>query len=350
MIRQLHALLPYLELWLSFPGLVMNCYFAWAFSSISMYNANFRILLITLNLITSAVSMIHPLFQILPEQLHSTENGVTPSTVILYFLLYLQNVGIFVLDVKFLLMGLERRVAFKFRDTYEHNHGGVMKWGLMLLITASAILAAVKAAYLFISSQGSVDAALQDAFVLERSLAVFVFSNTLAGASWCYGYWETLRLKKSVLQHQYSAQTLSESFEIKQTGEVVQLVEYMLRMFILCVVLCGSCTAIAIVLRVYGEIPTGSYQMHFVTNLEYVIVGFYNLYSSLLMIFYFKPLKRRLVKDLTSFLPFLSLARLGSPRNSVVAPRADNIETDVYFQTLQRMWNRPQINTSKPES
>lgn len=54
-------------------------------------------------------TFVHPILQIIPQKWYSTEDGNTLGAILFYTLVFIHNIILYLCDLKYLIIGLERR-------------------------------------------------------------------------------------------------------------------------------------------------------------------------------------------------------------------------------------------------
>ncbi|KAI6229999.1 hypothetical protein M3Y99_01108300 [Aphelenchoides fujianensis] len=280
---------PIFELSISLPTLLINFYFALRFCQLDCFSPNFRILLVGANICTSLCTVIHPLPQLW--------------------------------------------IAFKHRRNYEERDGTEAFRFLFYYLSTMVVFVTIKVSVMFyFSSDESMDDRLAFAFVPERCIYVFAPTTACAGLTWIIGCFQFYHLSRFAKTYRYRAQSLSESFLIKQIGHSVDVIIALLVAYLFAVIFSGTCMFIILYLyfwRGYGT--TSTYYLIF-ANCAYYSVPLYTFFSTVYQMYYFSAMRRAVLNDLKSL--------FGIEIEITVHPQRVNAaqETKLYFEQLRELW------------
>ncbi|KAI6174314.1 hypothetical protein M3Y98_01177000 [Aphelenchoides besseyi] len=175
----------------------------------------------------SAIALLHPVLQSIPVSWFAIQSGNYSRALVLYLLVYVNQVSDYLFVSKYLLIAIERTHAFKNRANYETEDGSK---GRRIIITILAI--------------------------------VFY------------------RLSHYVRLHYYAANSLSESYQIKQTNSIVRVMFPLLIAF----GLLSFMAMIPLVILYYRTYILGfSFQSDeslVLINIAYICAAIYNLYCA----------------------------------------------------------------------
>lgn len=76
---------------------------------------------------TSLMSILHPILSGLPSEIYSIENGHYFMAFLVYVMAFTTHICALIIDVKYLLIGLERKYAFDNRHRYEEFNGSLAR-------------------------------------------------------------------------------------------------------------------------------------------------------------------------------------------------------------------------------
>ncbi|KAI6185417.1 hypothetical protein M3Y98_00021100 [Aphelenchoides besseyi] len=327
--------LPYLELFIGIPCIIINIYFALRFSQLSIISPNLRVLLVATNLHSALVGILHPITKFIPEDSYSIAKGNVAGAFLFYAVVIVNYVSVFVLDLKFIMILAERRLAFNHRSEYEHR--GSTEGIQMLLFGISLGLIAVMLRILCIlftsDSNIPVDQLLRTIFKFEQSLLFFITVHIPPLVSSVVGIYEHVRLKRLTKLWKYRGQTLSESFQIRQTAEIVHVLAPLLYVF----VTLTCCSIVSYSLLVYIHYFAGyaveSPLYVAISNFDWLCASSYTFFSTVLMMHRFEALRRVIHQDFCRIFSFqYSSERVGV--NEVSKKQA----TDEHFEYLNSIW------------
>jgi hypothetical protein len=75
----------------------------------------------------ATATLFHPILMMIPQRWYSVKDGNVFNACIYYAISYVQNSIVYLADIKYLLIGLERNTAMKNRNTYEGRDGSDAK-------------------------------------------------------------------------------------------------------------------------------------------------------------------------------------------------------------------------------
>lgn len=88
----------------------------------------------------AAATLFHPILQLVPPRFYLLERGNYFGAFIYYTASYLHNSILYLADVKYLVIGLERHIAMKNRHTYETRDGSDAKMLLLKMVPSYFIM------------------------------------------------------------------------------------------------------------------------------------------------------------------------------------------------------------------
>ncbi|KAI6213080.1 hypothetical protein M3Y94_00107300 [Aphelenchoides besseyi] len=270
---------PIIELCISLPTLLINLYFAFRFSQLDCFSPNFRILLVITNIMTSLCTVVHPIPQLFSKEFYSVERGHYFGAILVYGLHFTGMILLMIIDSKYLMLAVERWIAFKHRVNYESRDGRDAIIFLSYYLGAMFVVIFIKTAAMFyFSSEESIDKRLHMAFVPEYCIYIFAPTTLLAGITWVVGSVQFYRLSRFATKYRYRAQSLSESFLIKQIAHVVDIMLALLVAYVFAVIFSGTCMFIILYLYFHRGYSTSSTYYLIFANLAYFSVPFYTLF------------------------------------------------------------------------
>jgi hypothetical protein len=96
----------------------------------------------------ATATLFHPILMLIPQRWYSIKDGKILNACLYYSWSYFQNSIVYLVDIKYLLIGLERNIVMRNRHTYEKRDGSDAK---RLLIRAVSTNYTV---YLFVYALG----------------------------------------------------------------------------------------------------------------------------------------------------------------------------------------------------
>ncbi|KAI6199252.1 hypothetical protein M3Y96_00607000 [Aphelenchoides besseyi] len=325
---------PIIELCISLPTLLVNLYFAFRFSQLDCFSPNFRILLVMTNIMTSLCTVVHPLPQLFSKEFYSVEKGNYGGAILVYGLHFIGMIFLMIIDSKYLMIAMERRIAFKHRVNYESRDGRDAIVFLSYYLGAMFVLIFIKTAAMFyFSTEDSIDKRLHVAFVPEYCIYIFAPTTGLAFTTWILGSYQFYKLSRFAAKYRYRAQSLSESFLIKQIAHVVDIMLALLVAYVFAVLFSGTCMFIILYLYFHrGHSTSSTYYLIF-ANLAYFSVPFYTLFSTIYQMYYFPAMRRVIILDLKRVFG-IELEMTIHPQRST-----HEEETRMYFSQLKQLWS-----------
>ncbi|CAD5219964.1 unnamed protein product [Bursaphelenchus okinawaensis] len=235
---------------------MFNVYFITMLHKMATFNPNFKIILTVVTLSQLSVTVVHPMENLLPTSWYSVENGHYIPAILYYTLTYVISITSGFFCNKYLLIAIERTVAYKQRHTYERQ-------GARLSIVCLMATMFVK---------------------LYREVKLAKFPTSVA-----------------------------ESFEIKHTKAVLQYVRRLVSVFVALLIACGTGFGglfyAKFVLGYREEDPESKVFVTFIFSCACI----YNFVTTVYMIVEFPQLARIMQNDM----PFLSIYNKVSPVPSV---------------------------------
>ncbi|KAI6237531.1 hypothetical protein M3Y95_00274900 [Aphelenchoides besseyi] len=243
---------------------------------------------------------------------------------------------IFITDTKFALLSIERYIAFCNREIYEMLDGSGAKRILTYYAIFVSLIVSAKSSIMFLTStKGSIDERLEYAFIAQNCYPWFMSLTVLAGVTWIYGAWQFLYLSHHVKKLRYSGKNLSESFQIKQTSTVVKVILPLLFGYIFAVIISSMSQLYLSYLYLFVGVTPKSALYRLNANISYLPIPLYSMFATIYMAWYFKAVRRLVFKDIHCLFR-IQLDHKLTVKTQRICPKN---ETQIYFDTLQQMWN-----------
>ncbi|KAI6212937.1 hypothetical protein M3Y94_00088900 [Aphelenchoides besseyi] len=188
------------------------------------------------------LAIFHPIVCLLPTDYFVLRPGNYRVNAMAYGLYVLKDILMNFAEFKYLLIAIERHIAFRRRSNYEHQSSR----------TAWRII----------------------------------------------GGFQTIRLHKYASDHRFGCSTLSERFQVQEVINTTQLMRHLLIAFLLSIVGCSILMARWYYLVLWRGISTQSIECVALSNGTYLFVAFYSFGSLVCTVFYFRPLRKQLYVDL----------------------------------------------------
>ncbi|CAD5233196.1 unnamed protein product [Bursaphelenchus xylophilus] len=263
-------------------------------------------------------------------------NYIVPRLMALfvYTCFFIHHCCVCVIDIKFILLGLERRFAFQQREVYEHDNGACGR--KLLVITIGLVISETLIRCIlkyFTSTETDIDLLLRDIFLLENSPAMIFVCHVVCFISLVYGFLEFHFLNHSTAHSRYSSKSLSESYQLKEVQSVIKIVRPLLWFYFACAQVCVVCAAVMVYVIYFLPEPDMKVYHHMIA-LENIAIGSYNLFSTIFMLLHFSKLRVIVFNDL------LRLFCLNRRYSSVTPNSGFVVENAEHFQNLQSMWDQ----------
>ncbi|CAD5233619.1 unnamed protein product [Bursaphelenchus xylophilus] len=327
---------PYLEMCASIFCMCCNFYSAMRFMHVGTYSTNFRIVMISMNLIVTGTALFRPIYVLVPEEVYSIEAGNCIAAVVMYTAAYFQHICTYTFDAKYLIIGLERRMAYKLRATYEHSQDKTTLKVFAGMVVTVWMIVTVKAICVVLLSHENVDRVFHRAFIMDGSFFTLVGAHVIALVGWVYGYYTFHYLNKQAKRIKYCGSSLSESFTIKEITNVIKAVRPVIIAY-RTVVIVGFCVLTIITISFYlGAMDENDIYYQALVTFEYVMIDVYNVYSSGYMIWNLKPLRKAFLDDISCLFPKKVLITEVEPET--IEKYDNEEETKIYFEQLTSSW------------
>ncbi|KAI6188865.1 hypothetical protein M3Y98_00400300 [Aphelenchoides besseyi] len=328
---------PSIELGIGVPNLILNIYFAFRFAKLGIFHPNLRIFMLTANLSSASVAILHPIVLIVPSDYYSIKSGNMLTIIFVYISVFLLSVAVLIFDIKFLMVGLERKFALNDSANYQEQNGLSASRYIIQLFTIMSIVILIKNAVVFyVSSTPNIDDRLMEAFLFEHCPVTGALTNLLAGLSLAYGIYHFYNLHRHTKSHRYKASTLTEIYNIHEAQTVIHVFIPLLIAYFVLAMFCAFMIYLDIYLLFFGGCTVHSFLYRFFVNLVYISVATYTLFSTIFMLFRFSAIRKLLLADL-----FVATGyRVCAPTR--VAPKQLDSEQvqKQYFAELQRVWDQ----------
>ncbi|KAI6185425.1 hypothetical protein M3Y98_00021900 [Aphelenchoides besseyi] len=322
--------MPTVELSMSLPAFLINVYFAIRFNRLECFSPSFRILLVCSNLISSLSTVIHPIPHLMAKDWYSVEKGNYGGAIVVYGLHYFAMVLIIITDTKY--------IALQNREIYEMLDGSGAKRILTYYVISVSLFVSAKSSIMFLTStEASIDDRLEYAFIAQNCFSYFMSLTVMAGSTWIFGacVWQFLYLSHLVKKLRYSGKNLSESFQIKQISTVVKVILPLLFGYIFAVIVFSISQFYLVYLYLFVGVSTKSALYQLNANISYLPIPLYSMFATVYMAWYFKAVRRLILKDIHHLFGI----QLDQKLTAKTKPTCPKNETQIYFDTLQQMWN-----------
>ncbi|KAI6176026.1 hypothetical protein M3Y97_00754100 [Aphelenchoides bicaudatus] len=327
--------LLYMELVSSVVCLVCNIYFAFRFNAVNMFNVNLRIIMVVFQIFTATIAFLHPVLRFVPESWYSIEEKQYLGAIVYYTIQYYVHVCLFIMSSKFAVFGIEQRLAVTYRANYEFQDGTKVKRLLTSFVIFLGTILLIKSVLVFcFDDTPDLQKRLERALMIEKFPPALIAIHIYATISWAYGLCEFVRLYAHIRKNWFCGKTLSESFQIKQSGSVLKVLQPIAAFFFVMLAINTVCMSKALYLYYYQDCPADHPRYVALMNVEYTCTAMYNLLATFYMLWYFKPVRRLMFKDLGRFFGFKA-------RSKPVATTMITCQqmTEEHFAYLNASWN-----------
>ncbi|KAI6185497.1 hypothetical protein M3Y98_00029900 [Aphelenchoides besseyi] len=296
--------------------LLVTFYFTYRFHKLVIFNVNFRIVLIATHLVIAITAVLHPIIHFVPSHWYSVSDGHFLGALVFYTITFIQNVNVYFVDLKLLIIGIERRLAFKNR---QNGDAGKLT-GVRILIWTFAVTA-------FVVAFKNIIAFLiyRNLPLNERLLLTFNFDIWAPGAFFWLFCWPTLPI----------SMTLTESYEIKQIDLVLRVIRPLLFAYGVIVVILTSLVCVMMYFHFAKFIQLGVGITTICGSLIYSSFCLYNLVTILYMCWHFYPLRIAILNDIQC----LCGLRLNSACVNPLQINEKRNEQDKHFEQLHLYWD-----------
>ncbi|KAI6216528.1 hypothetical protein M3Y95_01269500 [Aphelenchoides besseyi] len=325
------------EILLGIPSFFINIYTALRMSQLATFNINLKFVLCATSLSAAILSFLHPTIQAVPRSEYLVENKRYKFICFMYFLQYISHSLNLMANLKFLVIAIERKVAFNRRRFYEHTHETFGKWLTIWMLLFCFVIVALKVLFfLFLPYKQTLDDRLRDGFFLEGNLYYYIFAYMVVGICYGYGIYEFNSLKQHAKLVRFTGNSLSERYEIKQTRDVVIVMRTLLKAFGLLYGLANIVLLVQIYFYFRYEQTENTLFYHAMANIAFILIHIYNLFFATYMLWYFQPMRRMILGDLFS----LCGVRERFPR---IVPIGMEQTQDQHFHSLTSVWEKSAV-------
>ncbi|CAD5220000.1 unnamed protein product [Bursaphelenchus okinawaensis] len=321
--------LTYIEITVNIITMILNCYFTLRISQLPTFNANFRYMMVFQTFMTCTINFIHPLESLTPVEFYSLEAGNIKGSVFFYTLIVIQHFATFVFESKYMLIAIERVIAYRERATYENRDSTLAKKILLWFALLCIFILFIKTQVLWNAySDFPVDVRLRRSLMIGRSYYGYCFNYIIAVISIAVAVFFFYKIHVDILEkHEYSS--LSENFEVRQTKMVLAYMKSLVKAFFVLLAACGTGVGVVTYYKFVVDVTEDHPFIVTTYTCMFISLCFYNLASILYMIRSFPPLRRAILKDL----PCLRERRVSDS----TCDKA-KMETEQYFSQLKVMW------------
>ncbi|KAI6211031.1 hypothetical protein M3Y96_00390300 [Aphelenchoides besseyi] len=325
------------ELTASIVCLISNFYFASKFSRLRTFHPSFRRVLITLHIVMSMTMIFHPILLLIPPDYYSVAKGRYHSASIFYCFMFIGNLLAILTTFKYLLIGWERRIGFKYRTHYEHRGTSTANWILFSGLLLTLIVTVLKCVLSFIFTVDMpIDDRLQFTFNIDQNEYAILTLLVISGAAYDFALYEFWRLNKYVKDHYYTANSLAESFTIKQTSTIVNVLRPILIAFAWSLVFFVVLQSAFVYFHFFRFFPMNSPLVTAILLSIYSIFMGYSIYATMIMIWEFKRVRKELIRDLRR----LFGCEIVTQQVACTVSINNVVAREDHFRQLAEAWNK----------
>ncbi|CAD5233624.1 unnamed protein product [Bursaphelenchus xylophilus] len=253
----------------------------------------------------------------------------------MYSLGFINQVCVLIFDVKYIIIGFERRMAFKNRATYEYSQDGTTIRVFCGIVCTLLLMATAKVGLFLKLRDLPPDLALHKAFMLDSDFATWVFCHTIAVAGWVYGFQTVHELSRRANQTRHTG-SLTESFTVKEILNVIKVIKPVIHAYIVVMVIAFTIVMLMLPCIYTGVMDESDMYYQAIVTFEYALLDTYNVFASCYMVWNFKPLRRALKQDITSCFRKKCFSVEVEPES--VEKYSAMQGTDLYFEQLTKSW------------
>ncbi|CAD5230429.1 unnamed protein product [Bursaphelenchus okinawaensis] len=300
-----------------------------------MFSKNFRVSVIVLNMVTSVITINRSLNWLVPKHYYSVQDQRYIGAMLMYSFSFIAMMCSYSFAAKYFIIGYERRVAFAQRSTYEHATCCSKAFlGAFKVIVFFIIVNIVKTFVVWKSCNHVADVCLRRIFMFDESFPSLFLAHITITASLLYGVKTFYDLKYRSLDIRKNGASLSEAYVVTEIMNVVDVMRLLTFAYFL-VVLAGALVIFMVTTGYFMDLlhEDNTYYKAFV-SFEYFLIVNYNFFSTFVMIWCFKPIRKSFLSDIACCVK-IECATVEPVNNSLISDH-----TDIYFEQLLGNWER----------
>ncbi|CAD5233666.1 unnamed protein product [Bursaphelenchus xylophilus] len=274
-------------------------------------------------------AVIHAFTNFVPLSALKYDDDNRAFVIILYSIVFTTQITNFYFDVKFMLIGIERTIAFKRKATYETEGSHVGKEIAAVALAMAFVISVVRCDVVWrLNSTVEFDARLRKVMMWDKYFPGVLFAFSMATCAMFQGVFAFRCLSKNLRKLESSS--LSESYETRQIVATMAWLRRLARVFVIITV--GNFPFMGFTCYLYfvlGYDEDHPWMLMMVT----VMFNMGNIYVCLTTIFMFQDfpqLRSAVYKDF----PFLKWAEPAK----IISQGECNA---MYFEVLRTTWRHP---------
>ncbi|KAI6207024.1 hypothetical protein M3Y94_00982800 [Aphelenchoides besseyi] len=318
LLQKIDVLMRSFEFACGVPSTLINLYSIAKVSQLSLVNSNLKYVLNAIAFTSALIACIHPILGQIDPDFYSIDRGNYLFTLIT--------------DLKFFLIGWERRLSLKYKNNLENRNGKQVVFSAIVVLL---LICFIKCAVLLNTSElKSMNDRLYEICAIQgHDIFLVMIAFPLGAISWVFGQYQFNYLIKHFKKQRHSG-TLSERFELRQTNTIVKVLYPLAYLYSVGYLVCLAAVPVIFYLRTKGYgMNTIEYQV--ATNIIFNSMACYNLIYVVFILFTFAPLRRALINDLCLLIGTTNYS--ASSCSSTVEP---TLTLERHFDMLQAAWNK----------
>ncbi|CAD5227190.1 unnamed protein product [Bursaphelenchus xylophilus] len=331
-VVQVFRILNGIEIAAACVNTICSVYFVARTINLSTLNINLRLILMVETILCVFVSLVHSTSQITDESWYSIEKRQYLAALIFYVTLLAAQVAAFMFDAKYMLIAIERTIAFEDRRRYETRGGEVARkylWRTFFVVTTLTVL---KCIIIYCKNpQLQIDARLRRTLILEYDYDWAGPSYFCAWLAIPYSIYKFYKLHQMTNKNT-AFESLSAMYEVRRIRMTLDYMKRLISVFVGTLLFCGFVTFLQWYFHNIKKVADYSYEMRCTSSLVYTSFSIYNLICTYYLVHEFPQFQRIVHRD------FRILRR-----NYVEAaplPTTDRNQTELYFKQFSAMWNK----------
>ncbi|KAI6181215.1 hypothetical protein M3Y98_00804800 [Aphelenchoides besseyi] len=322
LLQKIDLLMRSFEFACGVPSTLINLYSIAKVSQLSLVNPNLKYVLNAISFTSALIACIHPILGQIDPNSYSIDRSNYVGAFVYYSLHFSVQLFTLITDLKFFLIGWERRLSLKYKNNLENRNGKRVVFSAIVFLL---LICFIKCAVLLNTSELKAmnDRLYEICAIQGHDIFLVVIAFPLGAISWGYGQYK-----------QRHSGTLSERFELRQTNTIVKVLYPLAYLYSVGYLVCLAAVPVIFFLRTKGYgMNTIEYQV--ATNIIFNSMACYNLIYVVFILFTFAPLRRALINDLCLLIGTTNYSASNS--SSTVEPA---LTLERHFDMLQAAWNK----------
>ncbi|CAD5227189.1 unnamed protein product [Bursaphelenchus xylophilus] len=278
------------------------------------------------------VSLVHVTSQIIDESWYSVERRQYFGALIFYLFVFISQLAGFTFGAKYMLIAIERTIAFEDRRRYEIRGGEVARKYLWRTFYVIALLTLIKCIIIYRTNpQLEIDNRLQKALILEYDYNWAGSSYFCAWLAIPYSVYKFYKLHK-MMNKNTAFESLSAMYEVRRIRMTLDYMKRLISVFVGTLLVCGVVAFLHWYFHEIKKVTDYSYEMRCTSSLVYTSFSVYNLICTYYLVHEFPQFQRIVQRD------FRILRR--KYVEAAPLPTTDKNQTELYFKQFSAMWNK----------